>query len=89
MHLQHINFQKYRIIKSIAKVLRKGGSKMKAFVDKSGCIGCGLCSEICPEVFRIGDDGLAEAYGKVTEDNAELAKEAMDSCPVSVISIEE
>lgn len=62
---------------------------MKAFVQKSGCIGCGLCSEICPEVFRMGDDGLAEAYGEVDEANFESAEEARESCPVSVISVEE
>lgn len=34
---------------------------MKATVDRNGCIGCGLCAEICPDVFDIADDGLAEA----------------------------
>jgi len=33
---------------------------MKATIDRSGCIGCGLCPSICPEVFRMADDGLAE-----------------------------
>jgi ferredoxin len=62
---------------------------MKAFVDRSGCIGCGLCESICPEVFRLDDEGLAEAYDEVTPSNEESALEARDSCPVSVISIEE
>ncbi|HEY8364564.1 MAG TPA: ferredoxin, partial [Haloplasmataceae bacterium] len=30
---------------------------MKAFVDKNTCIGCGLCPEICPKIFRMDDDG--------------------------------
>ena len=47
---------------------------MKVFIDRSGCISCGLCAETCPEVFHMADDGLAEAA---------------DSCPVSVIHIEE
>ena len=62
---------------------------MKAIIDRSGCISCGLCPEICPGVFRMADDGLAEVYGEVTKDNRDSAKEAADSCPVSVISIEE
>ena len=62
---------------------------MKAFVDKSGCIGCELCAITCPEVFRMGDDGLAEAYAQVDESTMERAAEARDNCPVSVISIEE
>ena len=34
---------------------------MKAIVDHDLCIGCGLCEETCPEVFRLRDDGLAYA----------------------------
>ena len=32
---------------------------MKAKIDRDGCIGCGMCTEICPEVFEMADDGLA------------------------------
>jgi ferredoxin len=61
---------------------------MKAFVDQSGCIGCGLCADTCPEVFRMNDEGLAEAYADVTDAARETAQEARDSCPVSVITVE-
>lgn len=63
---------------------------MKAVVDRDLCIGCGLCEDTCPEVFRLEDDGIAmvivdtitaELYGPV-RDSAEL-------CPVSAIDIEE
>lgn len=62
---------------------------MKAIIDRDGCIGCGLCAETCPEVFRMEDDGLAEAYADVTPDKESAAKEAADNCPVAVITIEE
>ena len=62
---------------------------MKASIDREGCISCGLCPSICPEVFRMADDGFAEVYvDKVPENAEEAAKEAEESCPVSVISVE-
>jgi len=62
---------------------------MKALIERNGCIGCGLCSETCPAVFRMDDEGLAEVYtNPVPADEEISAAEAADSCPVSVISIE-
>ncbi len=62
---------------------------MKAIVDKSGCIACGLCVTTCPEVFRLASDGIAEAYAEVTDNLVDSATEARDGCPVSVISLED
>lgn len=61
---------------------------MKAKVNE-GCISCGACVGTCPEVFRFGDEGTAEAYSEVTPELEESAKEARDGCPVAVIDIEE
>lgn len=62
---------------------------MKAEIDRSGCISCGLCTEICPEVFRMADDGIAEVYAEVDDSLVDSATESRDSCPVSVISLED
>ncbi len=62
---------------------------MKITIDRDGCISCGLCTEICPEVFEIADDGLAEAYEQPTPENEEQAAEAAESCPVGVIQAED
>ena len=35
---------------------------MIAKIDRDGCISCGMCVEICPEVFHMGDDGLADVH---------------------------
>ena len=62
---------------------------MKTFINRDGCISCGLCAETCPEVFRMADDGLAEVYvDEVPENVEDSAKEAEDGCPVSVITVE-
>ena len=63
---------------------------MKASIDREGCMSCGLCPEVCPEVFRMADDGKAEVYTDPVPDEAQdTAIEAQDSCPVSVITVEE
>ncbi len=62
---------------------------MKVKINREGCISCGLCTEICPEVFRIAEDGLSEVYCQPLPEFEDLAKEAEESCPVSVIHTEE
>jgi len=62
---------------------------MRATIDRDGCIQCGLCPEICPEVFRMGDDGPAEVYtDPVPPEVEDKAIEAQENCPVSVIKVE-
>ena len=62
---------------------------MKALVDRDLCIGCRLCEDTCPEVFRIGDDGIA--YVIESDPAVELYADIMgcvELCPVAAISIE-
>lgn len=63
---------------------------MKPVVDRDLCIGCGLCEDMCPEVFRLGEDGIAvvildnpepELYGQV--------RDSAESCPTDAIAITE
>ncbi len=62
---------------------------MKAFVDREGCIGCTLCASVCPDVFKMEDDGKAKSIdGEIPESCVKKAEEAADSCPVSVITVE-
>ncbi len=62
---------------------------MKAVIDRDGCISCGLCVATCPEVFRMAEDDLAEAYvDEVPTEVESTAVDAQDGCPVSVITVE-
>ena len=50
------------------------------------CIGCGLCAGTCPEVFSMGDEGVAVAIETdVPEGALDSAAEAKDGCPVGAI----
>lgn len=63
---------------------------MKANVEQDGCISCGVCVNMCPEVFSFNENDISVAIeGEIPDDAVETAKEAADSCPVSVISISE
>ena len=59
--------------------------KMRAYVDKELCIGCGLCTNIAPDVFAMNADGKAEAVSDTTDANAESVKQAVEGCPVAAI----
>ena len=58
---------------------------MNASVNDT-CIACGLCAGTCPQVFTMGDDGLAHG-GPVPDELMDEAQSARDGCPVSAISI--
>lgn len=60
---------------------------MRASVN-SNCIACGLCEEVCPEVFRIGESGFAQAEGEVPSALEGQAREARDGCPVAAIDLD-
>lgn len=56
---------------------------MEIKIDKIKCIGCGLCTSICDEVFELGADTKA-----IVKEQKDLpcVKEAIEQCPVEAIS---
>ena len=58
----------------------------KFYVDEE-CIDCDLCREIAPTMYHRNDDGGYSFVAKQSEneEEEELAKEAMEGCPVEAI----
>ena len=71
---------------------------MKIAINREECISCGVCEALCPEVFKLIEDGksaITEKYRKDDPSKGEVGNElttcvenARDSCPVQVISTE-
>ena len=53
-------------------------------VELSECIKCGVCVEICPEVFRMNDAGYIEVIGLTNYPESDV-NEAIKYCPVDCI----
>ena len=49
---------------------------MRATVDKSLCMGCGLCPDICPEVFEMDGDQAVTKADKVPTGAEDACREA-------------
>ncbi len=62
---------------------------MKANVIEDQCIGDGVCVDICPQVFQMGDDGLAHVIvDEVPADVEDAAREAAEACPTVAIDVD-
>jgi ferredoxin len=55
------------------------------YIDKDECIACGLCQDICPEVFRLNDEDMVAEVIKPEGGPEDLIQDAIDSCPVTCI----
>lgn len=58
-------------------------------VNQGTCIGCGACVQIAPEAFKFSDNGIAMPILETVEELDDSVVEAMESCPVSAITIED
>ena len=53
---------------------------MKARIDETKCVGCGICVGICPE----GIEMMGE-IAEIKDENAGCLKDAADACPQEAI----
>jgi ferredoxin len=59
----------------------------KVWIEE-GCTACGVCEDICPEVFKVEDEASV-IEGVNYSDYTDEIKEAAESCPVEVIKYSE
>ena len=59
----------------------------KVWIEE-GCTSCGMCEDLCPNVFEMQDEAVVKD-GVDFESNEEGIKDAAESCPVEIIKYEE
>lgn len=59
---------------------------MKACVNEE-CILCGLCVDMCPEIFSLGDEYATVTVSNISSEHWECCREAAGNCPTDAIEI--
>jgi ferredoxin len=63
---------------------------MRPVIDSDLCIGDGSCEDLCPSVFQIGEDGLAQVIDDSPDEELYgCIRDAASGCPTGCISIVE
>jgi ferredoxin len=61
---------------------------MRVVVDRSRCVGTGICESTVPDVFEIEDDGrLVIEECDVAPDRLDPVRAAVASCPTQALSL--
>jgi ferredoxin len=58
-------------------------------LDKTLCVGCGLCEENVPEIFKTGEYTAELKTSEAEESLSKRLKETAEDCPVDAITIYE
>ena len=64
--------------------------RLKVVIDKPACCGYGVCAEICPEVYKLDENGLVFVDSEIIPGGLEEeAKEGAAACPAEALVLEE
>lgn len=58
---------------------------MELYIDTGLCVGCGLCEEMAPAIFSIGDYHARIVRQPITADEKELMQVILRDCPAGAI----
>jgi ferredoxin len=60
----------------------------KITADIPNCCGYGICATLCPEIYKLDDNGIVYlAADEVSGELAEAAIEGAESCPAQVLVV--
>lgn len=56
-------------------------------INLEDCIGCGVCMQVCPNVFSLDENAgkVILISAETPDEEKEAIKEAIDSCPIGCI----
>jgi ferredoxin len=64
-------------------------TRYKVVADRSRCCGYGLCAAVCPEIYKLDDDGIVYLTSdRVPEELETEAREGAAACPAEAIWLE-
>ena len=60
----------------------------RVHVDMNLCQSHGECVYVAPDIFELGDDDVLRWREQISDDEREVAQEAVDACPMLAIRLE-
>jgi ferredoxin len=61
---------------------------LRAFADRERCCGYGICTQLCPDVFKADNSGLVYLENEIVPAGLEAeATEAAASCPAQALRV--
>ncbi|NMA92289.1 MAG: ferredoxin [Firmicutes bacterium] len=61
---------------------------MEVYINDE-CIFCGLCADLCPEIFQMGDEQAIVIVKEIPPEQEDCCREAAEECPTDAIEIRE
>ncbi len=68
-------------------VWRRGGKGMRVRINKNLCTGCGLCPDLCPEVFALDGYLAVLLVDEVPAASHAACRKTAAQCPLAAVEI--